>query len=263
MDLVRFPGLNIEFNVPRIAFELFGINIYCYAICIVVGIIVALVLCKISKEKFNIEFDKVLEIMFWAMIIGYIGARLYYIIFNLSTYLQEPAKILNFRDGGLAIYGGIIFAGIYIFLKCKKDKINFLDFCDYIIPFLAIAQSIGRWGNFFNKEAYGYETTNIFRMGIYNLSGEYLEVHPTFLYESLYTFIIFLYLKMLQKNRKFSGQILYVYILLYSFIRMFIEGLREDSLMFLKFRISQVLSVIFFVISLMLLFKNNKKFIEK
>ena len=98
MDLVRFPGLNIEFNVPRIAFELFGINIYCYAICIVVGIIVALVLCKISKEKFNIEFDKVLEIMFWAMIIGYIGARLYYIIFNLSNYLQEPAKILNFRN---------------------------------------------------------------------------------------------------------------------------------------------------------------------
>ena len=263
MSLIKFPGLNIEFNVPTIAFELFGINIYYYAICIVLGIIVALILCKISKEKFNIEFDKVLEIMFWAIIIGYIGARLYYVIFNLSKYLQEPSKILNFRDGGLAIYGGIIFAGIYIFIKCKKDKINFLDFCDYIIPFLAIAQSIGRWGNFFNKEAYGHETTNIFRMGIYNSSGEYFEVHPTFFYEAVGTFVIFIFLRILQKNRKFSGQILYVYILLYSFIRMFIEGMREDSLMFFGFRISQVLSLIFFVISSILLFKNNKKLIQK
>ena len=263
MNLVKFPGLNMEFDVPRIAFELFNINIYYYAVCIVLGIVVALLLCKFSKEKFNIEFDKVLEIMFWTIIIGFIGARFYYVIFNLSNYLQEPSKILNFRDGGLAIYGGIIFAGIYIFIKCKKDKIIFLDFCDCIIPFVAIAQSIGRWGNFFNKEAYGYETTNIFRMGIYNAYGKYLEVHPTFLYEAFSTLIIFIFLRILQKNRKFSGQILYVYILLYSFIRIFIESIREDSLMFLEFRISQILSVMFFVISLVLLFKNNKKLIQK
>ena len=263
MNIVRFPGLNLELNVPKIAFKLFGIDIYFYAICIVLGICIALILSKFSKEKFGIEYETVIENMVGAIIFGYIGARIYYVIFNLDKYIDDFTKIFNIRDGGLAIYGGIIFAGLYIFFKCKKSKINFLDFCDYIIPFVAIAQSIGRWGNFFNKEAYGSETSNIIRMGIYSISGKYLEVHPTFLYESICTFLIFLFLKKLQKNRKFKGQILYSYMILYSFIRIAIEALRVDSLMIGIFKISQILSVVFFVFFLYMLFKNTKKYCQK
>ena len=258
MNIVKFPGLGLELNVPRIAFQLFGINIYFYAICIVLGISVALILSKLSKEKYEIEYEKLIEIMLGAIIFGYIGARLYYVIFNLNKYINNPIKIFNIRDGGLAIYGGIIFGGLFIFIKCIKSKVNFLDFCDYIIPFVAIAQSIGIWGNFFNKEAYGYETNHIFRMGIFNVSGKYLEVHPTFLYESICTFFIFLFLRKLQKNRKFKGQILYFYMLLYSFIRIFIENLRIDSLMVGIFKISQILSVVFFVFFSYKLLKNRK-----
>ena len=260
MDLVRFPGLNIELNISKIAFELFGIEIYFYAICIVLGISIALILARLSKEKFGIKYEKIIETMIGAIAWGYIGARLYYVIFNLNDYIQNPLKILNIRDGGLAIYGGMIFAGLFIFIKCKKDKINFLDFCDYIIPFVSIAQCIGRWGNFFNKEAYGYETMSGLRMGIYDYSGKYLEVHPTFLYESISTFLIFIFLRILQKNRKFSGQILYSYMICYSFIRIFIESLRADSLMFGIFKISQILSVIFFVVSFCMLFNKSKKY---
>lgn len=263
MNIVKFPGLKLELNVPKIAFELFGIDIYFYAICIVLGICIALILAKISKEKFGIKYDTLIEIMIGAIIFGYIGARIYYVIFNLNKYINNPIKIFNIRDGGLAIYGGIIFAGLYIFFKCRKSKIDFLDFCDYIIPFVAIAQSIGRWGNFFNKEAYGYETVSILRMGIYDISGKYLEVHPTFLYESICTFLIFLFLRKLQKNRKFKGQILYSYMICYSFVRIFIEALRTDSLMIGIFRISQILSVVFFVIFSYLLFKNTKKYCQR
>lgn len=263
MDLVKFPGLGIEFNVPKIAFELFGVEIYFYAIFIVLGIIIALILCRISKEMFGIEYETVIETMIGAIIFGYIGARLYYVIFNLNKYINNPLKIFNIRDGGLAIYGGIIFAGIYILIKCKKSKIIFLDFCDYIIPFVAIAQSIGRWGNFFNKEAYGYQTTSILRMGIYDNYMQYLEVHPTFLYESICTFLIFLFLRKLQKNRKFKGQILYSYMICYSFIRIFIEGLRADSLMIGVLKVSQILSIVFFVYFTCLLLKKNRNYCEK
>ena len=263
MDIVNFPGLGIKLDVPKIVFELLGVDIYIYAICIVLGISIALILCKISKEQFGIKYEKIIEIMVIAIILGYVGARLYFVIFNLNKYIENPLKLFNIRDGGLAIYGGIIFASIYIFIKCKKDKIDFLNFADYIVPFVAIAQSIGRWGNFFNKEAYGYETTSILRMGIYDFSGKYIEVHPTFLYEAIFTFFIFVFLRILQKNRKFKGQILYSYMICYSFIRIFIEGLRVDSLMLGIFRISQILSLVLFVVFSCLLLKNSKKIISK
>ena len=259
MNLVKFPGLGIELNIPEIAFKCFGIDIYFYAIFIVLGICVALILAKFSKEKFGIEHDVIIENLVGAIICGYIGARLYYVIFNLDKYMHEQLRIFNIRDGGLAIYGGIIFGILFIFIKCQKKKIDFLNLCDYIAPFFAIAQSIGRWGNFFNKEAYGYETTSVLRMGLFNNYGQYVEVHPTFFYESISTFLIYLFLRKLQKNRKFKGEIFYSYIVCYSFIRIFIEGLRADSLMLGPFKISQILSVIFFVVFYYLLLKNNKK----
>ena len=263
MDIIKFPGLRIEFNISRVAFEFLEISIYFYAVCIVLGIGVAFILARISKEKFGIKYEKLIEIMVGGIVCGYIGARLYYVVFNFNYYISNPSQILNFRDGGLAIYGGLIFSSIFVCVKCKKEKINFLDFGDYIVPFVAIAQSIGRWGNFFNKEAYGISTLNFLRMGIFNYYGEYVEVHPTFLYESIATFIIFIFLRLLQKNRKFSGQILYLYIIFYSFIRIFIEGLRVDSLMLGYFRVSQILSLILFTFFSYILLKKNKEYCEK
>lgn len=262
MSLVKFPAFNLEFKFSPIAFYIFGISIYKYAVCIVIGIIVALILAKFSKEKFQNKFEDILELSLYTIIAGIIGARLYFVIFNLKYYLSSPSQILNFRDGGLAIYGGLITGAIVIFIFCKIKNIKFLNCLDYIVPFIAIAQSIGRWGNFFNIEAYGEETKSIFRMGIETVNG-YIEVHPVFLYESITTLLIFIFLRYKQKRRKFEGEIFLEYLILYSFARFFLEGVRTDSLMLFNFRISQILSIFIFVISLIFFIKNTKRTQEK
>lgn len=258
MNLVKFPAFNLEFKFSKIAFYLFGIPIYKYAVCIAIGIIIALLLARLSKEKFENKFEDALESTLYAVIFGVIGARIYFVIFNLEYYLSSPMQILNFRDGGLAIYGGLIFGLIAIFIFCKIKKLNILNFLDYIVPFVAIAQSVGRWGNFFNIEAYGVKTNSIFRMGIETLNG-YIEVHPVFLYESIATFLIFMFLIYRQKRRKFESEILLEYLILYSFVRIFLESFRTDSLMLFNFRISQILSIFIFIISLILFIKNTKR----
>lgn len=246
MNIVRFPGLGLELNVPKYFLEIGDLKIYMYALCIVIGIVIGLILARISKEKFGISFDTVLEIVIGSIIFGTIGARIYYVIFNLPEYLKEPLKIFDISSGGLAIYGGIIGILVFISVKCKKDKISFLDVCDYLVPYLALGQAIGRFGNFFNIEAYGTETDSVLRMGIMEASN-YIEVHPTFFYEAICTFIIFIILRIMQKKRVFKGQILYLYFILYGFVRMFIEPLRVDSLWLGNFRVSQVLSFVLFV----------------
>jgi len=167
---------------------------------------------------------------------------------------SDILQIFDIRDGGLAIYGGLIAGGYVIIKRCKVFRVKPEEFFDYIVPFVALAQSIGRWGNFFNVEAYGTQTKSILRMGIQTING-YMEVHPVFLYESIITFLIFLLLRHMQKNRKFEGQIFYTYLLLYAGARMFLETLRADSLMFLGFRISGILSVIIFIFSIIILLK--------
>lgn len=257
MNLVKFPGLNINLKVPQIAFSVFGIEVYMYAICIVIGIIVAAILCNISKEKFENKFENILDIGIFSLFFGIIGARIYFIIFNLEYYLNNIKEVFNFRDGGLAIYGGLITGILTAIIICKIKKIDIWNVLDYVIPFVALAQAIGRWGNFFNVEAYGYETDIFLRMGIFTSDG-YIEVHPTFLYESICTILIFFILRKLQKNRKFKGEIFLLYCILYSGIRFFIEGLRIDSLIFYNFRISQILSIIIFLISIIMFYLTKK-----
>ncbi len=258
MKIVTFPELGINLQVPQIAFSIFNMNVYWYAVCIVFGVIVALILAKLSEEKFYIDYNQMLEIMLITLVFGVIGARIYYIIFNFEYYSQNIVEILNIKNGGLAIYGGIIAGMITIVKMCKKYDIKVLDFLDYIVPFVSIAQSIGRWGNFFNVEAYGSQTQSFLRMGIITEIG-YTEVHPVFLYESIICLLIFFVLRWLQKNRKFSGEICFTYLLLYSFARFFLEGLRQDSLMFLGFRVSQIVSLIIFIYSIISLCKNKIK----
>lgn len=262
VNIVKFPGLSLDLLIPDVAFTILGVDIKWYAICIVLGIIVALVLCKLSKENFYIKFEQVLENTILALLAGIVGARLYYVIFNFSEYLSNPVEILNIRNGGLAIYGGLIAGGFVMYKMCKNANIDFKDYFDYIIPFVAVAQAIGRWGNFFNLEAYGSITTSFLRMGINTESG-YMEVHPVFLYESFACLIIFFILRYLQKSRKFPGQIILSYLALYSGVRFFLEELRQDSLIFLTFKISKIISAIIFVISCFYLLKGYIKYLKK
>lgn len=243
MKEITFPSFNLDFNINNIAISIGNINIYWYAILIVSAFIIGILFCKKDDGKYNIKFDNILELMIILIPISIIGARLFYILFKLDYYIQYPENILNIRDGGLAIYGGIIGATITIIIYCKRKKINILDVTDYLVPYLALGQAIGRWGNFFNAEAHGVETTSVFRMGIIE-NGKYIEVHPTFLYESICNLVIFLILYLLRNKRKYKGQITYLYLALYGFVRAIIEGLRTDSLMIGSFRVSQILSII-------------------
>lgn len=238
MREVVFPLLNLKLNINPIMFNMFGINIYWYAFLIVFSIILGIIICKKNEGKFGIKFDNILDLLICVLPISIICARLYYVIFSLNSYIQNPLEIFNIRDGGLAIYGGIIGAVIIILIYCKRKKISALDVLDYVAPCLALGQCIGRWGNFFNVEAHGEITKSIFRMGIIE-NGNYIEVHPTFLYESIGTLIIFIILMILQRKRKFKGQITYIYLVMYSFIRFLIENLRTDSLMFMNLRVSR------------------------
>ena len=178
--------------------------------------------------------------------------------FSLDYYIKDPSEILSIKSGGLAIYGGLIGGIIVIAVYCKIKKIKILDITDYIAPVVALCQSIGRWGNYINVEAYGYETNLPIKMEVIE-NGVVKFVHPTFLYESICTLLIFILLSNLSKKRKFSGEITYLYIICYSFIRFIIEGLRTDSLMLFNFRISQILSLALFIIfSSILIYKKNK-----
>ncbi len=258
MNIVNFPIINLELELEKVAFSIFNIDVYWYAILIVLGMVTALLLCKRDSGKYGIKFETILDLSLYVIPISIISARLYYIIFNLEPYMAEPLKIFDFRSGGLAIYGGIIGAIVTILVFCKKRNINFLDVLDYLAPFLPLAQSIGRLGNFINVEAYGYETNLPWRMGIIE-NGIYKEVHPTFLYESISTLMIFIILYKIRKKRKFKGEIALLYLIMYSFVRFFVEGVRIDSLMFFNVRISQALSLSIFVVSCLILYKKYKK----
>lgn len=152
---------------------------------------------------YDIKFQDVLDLSLWLIPITIVSARIYYVVFKLEYFLKEPLQIFYIRNGGLAIYGGIIGGAITVYVFCKKRKVSILNMLDNIVPVLALGQAIGRWGNFFNQEAYGIECTHLFRMGILE-NGIYKEAHPTFLYESTVTFLLAIFLFQLQKKRKFK-----------------------------------------------------------
>lgn len=244
--------------IPRVAFEAFGIDIYWYAILIVSAMALGLIWCKIHSGRYGIKFDDILDMAIFVIPISIVCARLYYVLFSLDEFINNPIEIMQIKNGGLAIYGGIIGGVATIFVIGKIKKLKILDITDFVAPVLAIAQSIGRWGNYINIEAYGYDTNFPIKMEIIE-NNLIRYVHPTFLYESICTFIIFIILSILSKKRKFSGEITYIYIICYSFIRFIIEGLRTDSLMFYNCRISQILSLaLFIVFSIILIYNKNK-----
>lgn len=261
MSTVSFPGLGFAVNVKEIAFRIFNWPIHWYGIIIAAGFLLAVYYCCRKAADYGIEQDDIIDLLIFAVPLCIIGARLYYVIFYLDLYRNPDGsldflRMLRIWDGGLAIYGGIIVAILTLLVFCKIKKIPFLAFADVGSFGMLIGQLVGRWGNFVNVEAYGAPTDLPWRMGIYDtVNGvyQYMEVHPTFLYESLWNLVGFLLLALVvAKHRKFDGQIFMGYIAWYGLGRAWIEGLRTDSLYFFStgLRVSQILALISFVLAL-------------
>lgn len=259
---VSFPGLGIgEFSFNKIAFTIpigSGVEIRWYGIIITLGIILGLAYASFRAKHEGISFDDLLDITIFTVIFAVIGARLYYVIFSGDTY-ETFYDVIAIWNGGIAIYGAIIAGAITIVGVCKYKKIKILKALDMAAPAVMIGQIIGRWGNFTNGEAYGYainegEFLYFMRMGLSKGSATIQTfVHPTFLYESLWNLVGFLIINALYKKKKFDGQIVLMYFTWYGFGRMFIEGLRTDSLSLGIFRVSQIVGFICFAAGLVLL----------
>lgn len=255
MSAVTFPGLGLAIDVKDIAFRVFGWPIHWYGIIIAAGFLMAVMYCSRKADIYGIEQDDIVDLLLYAVPLCIIGARLYYIIFYLDLYRNEEGgldwgKMIRIWDGGLAIYGAVIMAILVALIFCKRRGIRFLSLADLGVFGLLIGQSVGRWGNFVNVEAYGGPTDLPWRMGIYDtVNGvyQYMEVHPTFLYESLWNLAGFLLLALVvAKRRKFDGQLFWSYIAWYGLGRAWIEGLRTDSLYFFStgLRVSQMLAIL-------------------
>ena len=253
---LSFPGFGIgEFSVKSDAFTLFGLSVAWYALIITFGMVCAVVYTIFRAKKIGISLDDVLDYVIFAIPIGIIGARVYYVLAEIDNY-NSLAEVLKIRNGGLAIYGGIIAGAITVFVVSYVKKINFFAFADCCTPGIILAQSIGRWGNFMNGEAYGRITDSFIRMGLQNrntfndfstLSMVY--VHPTFLYESLWNLLGFVLINLFYKHKKYDGQIFLMIFGWYGLGRMWIEGLRMDSLYLFgsSIRVSQALAAFLFV----------------
>ena len=222
-----------------VAFSLFGIDVMWYGTLIGIGFMLAIAISYYRAPKFGVEPDFILTLTIWIIPAALIGARAYYVIFNWDRYAGDISKILNVRAGGLAVHGGLILCFIVGFFLCKYYKEHFLDVSDLVAPVIALAQSIGRWGNFFNEEAHGYATDLPWAQIIDGIG-----YHPTFLYESVWCFLLFIFLMWFSNNkREFKGQIICLYGILYSVERVFVESFRTDSLMIGPLRQSQVISI--------------------
>ena len=245
---VSFPMLgNLTVNPPA-SFSLFGRTVYFYGVIIALAFVAGMAWCLRRAKQAGLREDDLYDVFLWILPSAIVGARLYYVLFRLDYYLENPAEIPALWEGGLAIYGGVLAGLAAAVVVCRRKKIPPLSLLDLLAPACMLGQAIGRWGNFFNREAFGRETTVFCRMGLQAADGTILYVHPTFLYESLWNLIGFLFLDaLLRRGRKrFNGQCLWLYFLWYGIGRAWIEGLRTDSLMIgsTGIRVSQILSLL-------------------
>ncbi|SMC45695.1 prolipoprotein diacylglyceryl transferase [Papillibacter cinnamivorans] len=270
---IQFPGLGLSFNPDRVAFTLFGHDIYWYGIIIAAGFLLAVLYTYKRAHRFGVKQDDFLDLLLYAVPIAIVGSRIYYVIFYFSLYQYQDngvtkvnwAEIFRIWDGGLAVYGSIIAAVITAFIFCRIKKISFGAVADLGALGLLIGQAVGRWGNFINREAFGALTDLPWRMGVVPRGGSYVEVHPTFLYESLWNVIGFFLLASLSKRRKFNGQIFLLYVAWYGFGRGLIEGLRTDSLYLwgTGLRVSQVVGFVSCAAALIIYFIHRRVKLSK
>lgn len=230
--------------VPNpVALTVFGIDIMWYGILICTGMLLATYISYKRAPLHNIQPDKILDFVLICIPMGIIGARLYYVVFNWEYYAGDFARIINIRGGGLAIHGGLLFGLGTAVILCLLWKIRPLNILDLVIPTIALAQAIGRWGNYFNSEAHGGATDLPWAVMI-----DDVPCHPTFLYESIWCLLLFIFLMCMDNHRKFDGQIFLLYGMLYSVERFFVEALRTDSLMIGPFKQAQILSLTLIII---------------
>lgn len=261
---IVFPKLGIDINVKSEAFSIGNFNIQWYGIIITFGLILAMIFGFSQMKKYGIDSDRAVDAVIGGIIGGIVGARTYYVAMEWDSYAGNIKEIINIRNGGLAIYGGIIGSVLAGCIIAKIRKVKILPLLDVAGMSFLIGQGIGRWGNFTNHEAFGYNTSSVFgmssgkiqeRISLMNdtsLSPDY-PVHPCFLYESFFCLSGFLVLYLISKHRKYDGQMFVMYIGWYGLERFFIEGLRTDSLMIGNIRVSQVLALVCFISSVIIL----------
>jgi len=264
MPDVWFPNLGIEIeNMSRVAFTLFGMDIYWYGVCIAAGVIGGILLAMRLAKALGQDPEIYLDISLYTVAFAIFGARLYYILFSWEWeyYMNDPLKIFALREGGIAIYGGILAGALTVWIYSKRKKMSFYMLADTMAPCLILGQIIGRIGNFLNREVFGGYTNNLFAMrypladvragdlteeilnNLYNLNGvNYIQVHPTFLYEILWNIGVLLILLFFIKKKSFDGQIMAIYFLGYGIGRFWIEGVRTDQLLIGGLPVSQLLS---------------------
>ena len=244
-SVISFPFLGgLEVNPPR-TLELGPLTIHYYGLIIAVGLVLAVMYCCRRGKEFGLKEDDILDGVLWITPFAIVCARIYYCVFSWEEYAADPISVLYIWNGGIAIYGGVLGAilGMAVISRVKKVKLTAV--LDLILLGFLIGQSIGRWGNFMNREAFGAATDSFFKMGLFNTRTNAVEYyHPTFLYESLWNLCGFLLLHFLSKKRTFDGQIALGYAAWYGLGRCIIEGLRVDSLWWGPFRVSQVLAAV-------------------
>lgn len=277
---IAFPNLGIYLNnVPK-SFSVFGFQIALYGVIIAIGMIAGFSLASHLGNKNNFNGDLVWDFAIYAIVLGVIGARIYYVVFAWDKYKDNLVQVFNIRNGGLAIYGGLIAGFTVLFVFCHVKKINPLNFADACVPGIAIGQLAGRWGNFTNREAFGEYTNSLLAMRLpieavrssdisANIAEHiadgtnYIQVHPTFLYESLWNLCLLAFLIFWTNRKRFSGQIMSFYFLGYGIGRLWIEGLRTDQLLIghTNIAISQVvcIAIIILAIGLNIVYWNKEK----
>ena len=251
---VNFPHLGIELHNLPMGVEIFGFKIAFYGAIIAIGMLAGYLVAESQAKRFGISVEKLLDFAMIAIVASVIGARVYYVIFHWDTFADNPLQVFNLRTGGLAIYGGVIVAILSAFIFCKVKKLNLGAFTDVCIPGLVTGQAIGRWGNFFNKEAFGKYTDGPFAMQVEKavvIDGTaFIQAHPTFLYESLWNFATLSFMILYAKKKRFDGEIMMWYMVLYGVGRFWIEGLRTDQLFLWStgIPVSQLVSVVMILI---------------
>lgn len=241
---ISFPFLGLEVNPGR-TLSLGPLTVHYYGAVIAFGLLLAVVYCMKRSKRVALTEDDILDGVLWITPFAIVCARIYYCAFSWDMYRDDPISVLYIWNGGIAIYGSVIGAVIGMAVFCKIKKCSLPALLDLVLLGFLIGQFIGRWGNFFNREAFGAATDSFFRMGLYNtVTGVTEYYHPTFLYESVWNFVGFCVLSTLAKKRQYDGQIALGYAAWYGLGRSWIEGLRVDSLYWGQFRVSQVLAAV-------------------
>lgn len=290
---INFPNLHIYLEHVGKNINVFGITIAYYGMIIALGMLLGVSLILHRAKKDGLDPDQCLDICIFTIIFAVIGARIYYVAFAWDYYKDNLLSIFNIRQGGLAIYGGVLAGILTAYIMCRIKKIPFLQFADLAAPGLLVGQIMGRWGNFFNREAFGDYTNSLFAMAIPTdyyvgkgtLTGmvnsgiitsemanhmqvydgmQWITVHPTFLYESVWNLLLLIVIVIYRKHKKFDGEIFLMYLWGYGLGRVWIEGLRSDSLMlpFLNMKVSQMLAAICVLVCSVLIVKKRLDFIK-